>query len=59
MGHGKLEKEQMAQNLLSMKFDRKSKNLINSLVEQKRFDETDAICIALCNVKEEPQEETE
>lgn len=59
MGHGTLEKEQMAQNLLNLSFDRKGKNYIKTLIEQKRFDETDAICIALFKSNEPEPEETE
>ena len=57
MGHGALEKDQMAQNLLNFKFDRKGKNYIKNLIEQKRFDETDAICIALHKLSNDEQEE--
>ena len=59
MGHGTLEKEQMAQNLLNLSFDRKGKNYIKWLIEQKRFDETDAICIALYKPANDEPEESE
>lgn len=59
MGSGKLEKDQMAQNLLALPFDKKSKNHIKNLLDQKRFDETDALCIALFHSNEPEPEETE
>lgn len=47
MGSGSMEKEDMAKALLEKPFDRKSINLINRLIVESKYDETDAICVAL------------
>jgi Holliday junction resolvasome RuvABC endonuclease subunit len=46
-GNGKSEKDELAKSLLQYDFDRKSKNLINKLIKNQSFDETDAVAIAL------------
>jgi len=52
-GSGKAEKDEMAEKLLGYPFDQKSKNIIKKLIKEEKWDETDAIAIALCGLIKE------
>ena len=47
MGHGKLEKNEIARELLLRAGSIKTKNIIKSLIQHEDFDKTDSIAIAL------------